>query len=436
MSALAAPRSPLRGATLTPADHWPGRVAGRLRELGVLRADAPYILGGPTLERDELQALGDDVAALLQLLAALPGRTHGGNLAAFGQDHGLTAEQAQVLLGSGRFDGGRSFARADLNRTHDGFRLLEFNVGSSVGGMALASAPALSQLRQPQAPLARWADFVAGRVARGSCGAIVEDSSIVQAEWPHLACQASALSQACGGPVAVVGHLDLVDTPQGLVGPDGHLDWIYPAYTARDVLADRAGYQVLCDAIAERRVALPVDLSAKLLDSKLLLATLWEGQDSGLLDARERALVQRLVPPSWRLTPARRAWAEAGREQLVLKPGTGYGGFGVRLGCECSPAAWRAALDGALADAPPTGVLQQRCDPVAETAVLAPPDGRTETQPMQFVWGVYVAGGQPCGEPLMRCKPLHGSRVINYACGAAAGVLGPRLTTPAQRAAA
>lgn len=417
-------------------DHWPSWVSARLRELRVLRADAPYILGGPSIAARELQALTQDVADLLALLGDLPARTHGGDLRAFGRAQGLSEAEVGVLLGSGLFDGGRSFARADLIRTADGFRLLEFNVGSSVGGMALASAPALAGLPQPQAPLAHWARFVAGRVTRGSCGAIVEDSRIVQDEWPHLACQAQALSQACGGPVGVVGHLDVLQTPQGLVGPDGPLDWIYPAYTARDVQADPAGYEVLCKAIAARQVALPVDLSAKLLDSKLLLALLWEGAASGLLDEAECRLVRRLVPPTTRLVAAERERALREREQLVLKPGIGYGGFGVQVGCEATTEAWVGWLDEALRGPLPTAVLQQRCDPLPEEAVLVGPDGRAQVQPVQFVWGLYVAGGQACGEPLMRCKPLQGSRVINYACGAAAGLLGPLQTTPAHLLAA
>ena len=44
----------------------------------------------------------------------------------------------------------------------------------------------------------------------------------------------------------------------------------------------------------------------------------------------------------------------------MLKPNDEYGGTGVMLGWEMTSAAWRTALDKALADPPGTWVLQER----------------------------------------------------------------------------
>jgi uncharacterized circularly permuted ATP-grasp superfamily protein len=52
--------------------------------------------------------------------------------------------------------------------------------------------------------------------------------------------------------------------------------------------------------------------------------------------------------------------AETHRDSLVLKPNDEYGGSGVKLGWEMTPADWSAALSDALNTPPGTWVLQER----------------------------------------------------------------------------
>ncbi len=409
------------------ATSWPPSVAALARQAGVIRPGASLLLGGPVLDDELLAQASRDVCELLALFASLPGRVFGGDLRAFGAYHGFTWDEVEVLLASGQFDDdGSSFARADMVRTPHGFRLVELNVGSSVGGMAMASAPAMLGLPQADPPLRAWARFVARRAGSGGTGVIVEDSAILAEEMPHLSWQAEALQHEAGGRVDVIGHRDIHVVGAQLVGPHGRLDWFYPAFSARDVNADRSGYAPLMAGVRGGMVRMPVDLSAKLLGSKLLLATVYEMAERGELSSRETELVLRLLPRTRRLNAGLLDEAVARRDDWVFKPGVGYGGFGVEVGREVDPARWQALLDNALLTPLAHCVLQQRCDPMPEHALLGLPDGQVLAEEAQFVWGFYAAGGRACGSPLLRCRPLSASRVINYAGGATGGPMPPR----------
>jgi hypothetical protein len=414
-------------------DHWPAEVGEHARSLKLIRAHEGFVVGGPHLGDDELEAVSRDVATVLDLVAALPRQLFGSDLSRFGQAVGFTSEETEIMLWSGAGDTARGFARADLARTANGFRLLELNVGSSVGGMAEASMPSLLGIHRGDSPLAEWASMVAARVRGQGHGAIVEDDSIFASERARLEVQAEALRHSCGVPVDVVSHRSLHYRDGGLWGEGGAIGWIYPAYTARDVAADRVGYRPLQSAIQAGAVAMPVDLVVKLLGSKALLAVLWSRLDDGVLDEQAAAAVCRLVPRTRCLRADLLTEAIDQQKSLVLKPAVGAGGVGVRVGREADSASWRQVLDEALSDPARQYVLQDYHPPIVEPAVIAGPQALQQLQ-AHFIWGIYVADGQPMSRPLMRCRALGGSMVINYAAGAMMGSLGPgggRLTRAA-----
>jgi hypothetical protein len=414
-------------------DHWPAAVGEHAQALGLIRPGEGFVVGGPRIGEQELTGLSHDVADVLALVASLPQRLCGGDLLRFGVQYGFTPEEVGIMLWSGAFGGAHSFARADLARTEAGFRLLELNVGSSVAGMSEASAPTLLGLQPDPSPLSQWAEIVAAYAKRWGRGAIVEDASIFKAERSPLEVQAQALEQAGCPAVDVLAHDQLHFARGRLEGPNGPIGWIYPAYSARDVAADRLGYRPLQQAIQIGAAAMPVDLSDKLLGSKALLAALWTLLEEGRLDPASSALVRRIVPRTHRLDSGGTAEAISRREALVLKPAVGHGGFDVRVGCETPVPEWAALVGQAAADASRQYVLQEYQEPMLEQAVVAAPPALLR-YPAHFIWGVYVGNGKPFHRPLMRCRALGGSMVINYAAGAAIGALGPQDTMRRQEA--
>jgi hypothetical protein len=132
--------------------------------------------------------------------------------------------------------------------------------------------------------------------------------------------------------------------------------------------------------------------------------------------AVERAVVDRIVPWTRLLGaggPFGRDRAElvercrAGREDLVLKPGVGYGGVGTVVGHEATDEQWRQALlDRAAGD----HVVQQRVRPAGEPVVNA------ETGDVEHWvanWGVFVDSEGYNGGFVRALKPNEGA-VVSY----------------------
>jgi uncharacterized circularly permuted ATP-grasp superfamily protein len=96
----------------------------------------------------------------------------------------------------------------------------------------------------------------------------------------------------------------------------------------------------------------------KPIHKKAIFAVLTDDDLQGIFTAEERAAIARHVPwtRSVREEKAKHggreidlvAWIHENRERLVMKPNDEYGGKGVFIGWESSPAEWDAALQQAL----------------------------------------------------------------------------------------
>ena len=74
------------------------------------------------------------VEAIRRILVTLPDRLYGGDFTAFARDAGAVGYQLQAVVAS-RSGQASPQGRADLFEDSTGFRLLEFNGGSALGGM-------------------------------------------------------------------------------------------------------------------------------------------------------------------------------------------------------------------------------------------------------------------------------------------------------------
>ncbi|MGV9452189.1 hypothetical protein [Streptomyces sp. NPDC003635] len=181
------------------------------------------------------------------------------------------------------------------------------------------------------------------------------------------------------------------------------------------------GLDALTRAVLDDRVRMHTTEAAWLLSDKTTLAWLWSDLD--LLGPADRRLVERHVPWTALLsTPGTvhgetLAHARGHREELVLKPTSGYGGTGVMIGRTVSEAAWQAALD--LVDRAEHPYIIQR---------FAEPDrigmefshtgtGEVERADVPFVLGPFLFGGRPTGVLLRHGVPA-GGEVLNANHGA------------------
>src|ERR1700735_300189 len=135
--------SPMDGATLTALyldevkrqGGTARELIGRQQDSAMLNAfyKGRYLSRPLFLGHDECQQLYGDLANLHSALVSLPDRLYGGDLAAFARAVGMTEVQVSAILRSRAATVTRQ-ARADLYLDKSGFRLLELNMGSALGG--------------------------------------------------------------------------------------------------------------------------------------------------------------------------------------------------------------------------------------------------------------------------------------------------------------
>src|SRR6185503_433861 len=86
------------------------------------------------LERAEVAQLSTDLETLYRLVTGLPDKLYGGDLGAFAASTGITPAQVQAVL-RGRGSAPSRLARADIYRDDAGWRVMELNMSSALGGV-------------------------------------------------------------------------------------------------------------------------------------------------------------------------------------------------------------------------------------------------------------------------------------------------------------
>jgi hypothetical protein len=391
------------------------------------------------LDPGERAVLAEDLGRLHAALAALPDRLFGGDLAAFARAAGMTDAQVTAILRTQGTPPSR-LARADLYHDGTAFRLMELNMGSTVGGLdnavlnrAVLTHPAV-------------ADFVAANdlsfvdTMAELAEMLLTECKIPSGERPFVAAvdwpasfttlepqlRASAAALAPYGIEAVPCHLGQLRVHGGRVWLDGRpVDVVYRVFLIEDLL-DPEGPDLIDPVLraAERgEVAIFTPIDAELYGSKAALAMLSDEANRGRYDPAELASLDRLLPWTRMVRDGSvtvggecvdlREFALQQREDLVLKPAMLHSGSGVVLGWQVGADEWgerlRAATDGPY-------VLQRRIRGLPEPF----PAAAGGTEEMLLRWGVFTVGRGYGGAIVGGSTDLAGG-VLNSAGGATLG---------------
>ena len=152
------------------------------------------------------------------------------------------------------------------------------------------------------------------------------------------------------------------------------IDIIYKRLLTNELLERAAELQPLLRAIRERAVTIVNPFRCKPLHKKAIFAALTDDGLQHLFTDAERAAIAAHVPWTRRVSETRTlrhgqsielpAFIRANRERLVMKPNDEYGGKGVFIGWESTPAEWEAALAQALAA---SYVVQEKVELLRQT---------------------------------------------------------------------
>jgi hypothetical protein len=391
--------------------------------------------------RTELDQVHADVELVRRTLVSLPERRFGGSISAFAQAVGAEGYQLPVAELS-RSDPASPQARADLYREAGRFRLMEFNMGSALGGTENADC-CRAMLRHPV--LAKFAaahqltftDTVAEEIAslRAATGFGPGTSPVVAvADYPRsyerkygpFINQLVAYWRGYG--VDAHGcHLGQLEYRNGKVWLHGRkVDVIVRRWVFQFLLEPEAPglLEPLLAAVGRGDVQLFIPMDMSLYGSKTALAMVSGPDGQADLSAAERAAVDRVLPWTREVVPGpvtledgQRTdlyeYALSHQDDLVLKPSLRYSGLGVVPGWDprTSPQRWRQQLDEAM-NSP--YVLQRRIRP--ESELFPGPDGTLD--PWLVTWGLFTMVNGFGGVFARAASVESGATVLNTSSGA------------------
>ena len=365
-------------------------LAGRLLNLPATTYANRCLTRPVFLEKATVSRIGNDVERLHAALTSLPDRLFGGDVAAFGRAVGVTAAQARAIARRA-VAAPTKMSRADFFQDDDGFRVLEVNMGSTLGGLdnnllneALLTHPLM-------------ADFVSSRgltyvdtlgvvvdTLRAECGVPAGERPFVAAvDWPQSYQTLAPQLHYSAGLLGRYGldvdacHLGELSMHNGRVWLKGRaVDVVYRVFLVEDLLQPESVQLIdpLLEAVERDEVKMFVPIDADIYGSKGALALLSDEANRHLFSADELASLDRILPWTRMVregsvtTPDGERgdladYAVANQAELVLKPVLLHAGLGVLLGWTASREQWRQQLVAA-SDGP--YVLQRRVHPLTE----------------------------------------------------------------------
>jgi hypothetical protein len=400
-----------------------------------------YLARPMFLGQDEREQLESDLANLRAALLSLPDKLYGGDLPAFARSVGMTEVQVSAIMRS-RAAAPTTLARADLYVDHAGFRLLEYNMGSPLGGIdnadlvrALLQHPVLADFAR--AHRLGYADSSREQVRTilAECGFAPGSRPVmVMTDWPSsyeklapsLRLYSARLCEL--GLDARAAHLGELRVRDGRVWlGEVPVDIIYRLFMIEDLLEYPEAPALLdpiLDAAARGEVAIFTPLDDALFASKGALAMLSDETNRPLFDQRQLASLDRILPWTRMARPGLVTLEDGSRvelldyalshqQDLALKPTLLHGGQGVLLGWHRDTAAeaWAEQVRGAM-DGP--YVIQRRIRPVREEF----PTDAGDTAPWIVVWGVFTMLGGYSGVYARGTSVESNIEVVNLGTGA------------------
>jgi hypothetical protein len=210
-----------------------------------------------------------------------------------------------------------------------------------------------------------------------------------------------------GVPTLVCDPRDLSFDGGALTADGRRIDLVYRRVLMNDIIARTGECAALVKAYESGAVCVANTFRCKLAHKKAFFAVLTDDRNASLFSDAERGLIRahvpwtRLVSDAETVRNGRRSGllrlAEEDRENFVLKPNDEYGGAGVHLGWEMSPAEWSTALAAALSDPLGTWVLQERIPVRREVFPQFDQEGDVTMRDMLVDFAPYLFRGRMSG---------------------------------------
>lgn len=371
----------------------------------------------------ELASVGGRISELVALITSLPERFFYSDLSSYAGEIGFTGCTWEAIKKFGELPTHNTFVRGDLTLKDDTWQLLELNVGNAIGGLFYASLPRLAGYQQQYDVLRDWAMQTTKHWKLGCTSAIVEDPKYIEYIKRLAPVMAKEISKYSEGDTYILGSDEIQF--------DGHIlsctntgkkiDYLLPMFSEIHLTDNPADYYAMTRAIQCGKVQCVMGPISRLLANKGNLALLYELLDTRALKTHESKLVENFVPRTIWVLEENIDTLLKQKNEWVLKPITGFGGYGVVVGLEVTDDQWKIQLNHALMKRK-SHVAQKYIHPIGRKTELTSKDGELEERISNIIWGIFVFGNEYLGT-FIRANAVGESVIVNHINNAAIGPL-------------
>jgi hypothetical protein len=408
-----------------------------------LAANATQLLPRPLfIAEDTINRFTADLFVFFDLLTSLPQRVFNGDLAAYCAALGMETRRAAILA---QYPG-KPTRHGRVDAYHDGesLRLLEFNIGSALGGIdrseigrmllqvpefaAFAAEHNLEHVHTGQKIADVYRD--AAKELTGGAGPVVgfvESASGFDGYVPAAKSYVEAM--AAQGLELVMGRVDEIIERDGRLYLHGkRIDLIQRHFTENEMVEEpgvaEAAERVF-RAHDEGRVVCWTSLQSSLYHNKAALNLMSDSRLRSAFTAEEAELIDRVLPWSRLLAKTETEvdgqtvdlidYCRAHQAELIIKQQRSFQARGIVPGWDTSDADWAAALTEGIEEG---ALIQRRVIRRAEQ-VVHPDTGNIDEY--AATWGVYVtphgyAGtslrAMPIDDEIVRHKPTRRAAAV------------------------
>lgn len=380
------------------------------------------ILAGTPLSEDEHQLFGSITRRLVDLVFYAFEKRYGADHLEFGRGLGKSEELIKLLLSlSPGIISSSILARADIVRTAEGFKLIELNLGSQIGGMYYGSLPRLVGFAQQHDVLKGWCEYVLNRLDEP--GSMVFTDSVAGVKWMSPYCKqlSRELALHTGVETPLVSCEAFIYRGGKLYAGGREVKVIYSWLSDLEWYLQQPQTQPLIRALQDGCADLLMSPLAPVFADKGLFSMLWQMCQEGSLSVEQSAFLHAYVPFTQSLECADSHWLHSEQKRLVIKPTDGYGGHGVVVGSEVTAKTWQALIKDRLLQFEEKRYVVQLLAPALPQQVrVGCKSGSSSNAESHVVWGAFAQGDNYLGA-YARSKPCSSSLVINQGNGAAVG---------------
>ncbi|OJG98556.1 hypothetical protein RV18_GL002979 [Enterococcus termitis] len=315
-----------------------------------------------------------------------------------------------------------------LDQEKKDFKILEFNVDSSVGGMEIA------QVNEHMLRLSLYKDYFnsndfyfvdpleefAKMLYKNSKNMGVKTIAIVDSEeyidgyvW-SLGIMKSYLEKK-GFSVVIGTQKDLELRDDFLFVNNKKIDLVYRVFLNEDVKSNYSSLLPMYEAYKNDNLIIVSGLHTEIYSNKIVFAMMYDKNVQSILSSDDVKLIEKCIPYTGLVEIGIKNYLIKNRDKLVLKPVSGYGGHGIYLGWEYDEDAWEEVISQIIEDRTKY-IFQERVYP-AEEFQLKVVENRCVSEKYISTWGFYIFDNKLCGS-MYRGQNVSSGEVVNAAQGA------------------